>query len=79
MKTRENIEIRVTIEVVEIVGYPSNKTLAKAQREHGGKMDTKEIASVIKSLVADAKAQALDIMGSVEDKDEAEEAVEAKE
>lgn len=78
MRTRKNIEIRVSIEVVEIVGYSSNNVLAKAQREHGGTMDTKEIATVIKSLVMDARAQALDIIDTVATKDEAEEAAEAR-
>ena len=78
MKARSNIEVRVTIEVVEIDVY-NPKVHVKASKSLGGTMTTKDMASIIKALTLDTKTQALEVIDALAAQDEAEEVAAEKE
>lgn len=57
----ENCQVTVTVEVVKIGTY-GNTILARSERKAAGPLTAPEAMSSIKSLCAEAKAQALDVL-----------------
>ena len=78
MKIRDNIKVEVSITVVKIDLYNSTN-LASANKSVVMSMDTKQIGSYIKSLINEAKMQALEALDVLIARDDEEEAKKDKE
>ena len=77
MKTRDNINIEVIVNVTMTKAYETIR-IATATKSMGGSFDTKQIAANVKALSAEAKNQVLDTIDAVACKDETEEEKEEK-
>lgn len=77
MKVRENIQIKVTVEVFSMNSYQTS-LIAKAEKSVGGSMEVKTMKSNVNALIQEAKAQVHDVLDSVQSKDDAEEAAKEK-
>jgi hypothetical protein len=64
----ENCQVTVTVEVVK-VGCYGNTILARSERKAAGPFTAAEATSAIKSLCAEAKAQALDVIAEQVEED----------
>lgn len=73
MKSRNNITVEVSIHVTHNRSVCDTIPLASVSKSAGGEMTTRDIMTVVKSLIIDTRASALETLESIATKDEEEE------
>jgi len=77
MKVRENVTVRVTIEVSSTNSYQTT-LIAKTEKSSGGSFEVKDMKRHVNALIQEAKTQAHETLDGVQGKDDAEEAEKEK-
>lgn len=73
MKVRENVQIKVTIEVFSTNSYQTS-ILAKTEKSVGGSYEVNGMKNGVNSLIQEAKSQVHDVLDAIQGKDDEEEA-----
>ena len=72
VKTRKNVDIKVTIQINQQVVSYQMETLAKSEKSISGEFDMKQISTNIKQLVIDAKQSVQEVLEVIQQRDEEE-------